>query len=878
MRLSNTKHKSSYLRFNKFIITSCLFLGLGLYLGWKKIPESINAHYHLLSSSEFFPSLIQSNDLGTISLNINFENFQKIQNKRNEAVKNGLLDSNSSDFVGAKIIYKDKSLPCKVRLKGDFSDHWDSSKWSFRIYLKGDNQVMGMRKFSIQNPVTRFNTNEWLFHKTLKKEGLIGLRYEFMNIILNGKKMGIYAVEELFSKELIESNNRRQGVILGFDDELIFKKYAHGVRNINEKTIFETLPLKIRDESKTLENQHLKLQSESAEYLIKSIQNRKLSGDQVFSAEKLGKFLAVCKFWRAEHNFQVNNINFFYDAVTSKLEPIGFDGCCNSSEATPYSYFSNDVPSHSFWVSHVLKSPEVAFHYINSLSKLSKKSYINSLKKEFYKSEIVFRRLLTKDLILRSSSTIFKNFTSLLFCDPWKILNDRGTLIRKELDEKNIISSDIEMLDARNSYKITLNNRLNQPVEIIGFRSFQKKFSTSDLMPEFNKNLILFGSNDSIILPLDKSFDENLSTIVNFEIPISELNNSKLFVFTRILGLESPPLEIEINTPDNIKKNDLPFLKHNKDNFLSLPFVAKISKNEYSIPTGTYSIESDFFIPSKYSLFISPGVTLLFSDSTALICRGTIHALGNNSSPITFSSISSSWGGILINESSKKNVFKHCIFKNIGGIGTASNPFGTIKSGWNMTGGVNLYRADSTFTYCQFIDLNTEDGLNIIDSKFELNDSNFSNLISDGFDGDFVDGIIQNCKFENIKGDGVDFSGSKSLIKDCNFQNILDKAISIGENSKVTVNKCFIENVSFGVVAKDSSHARVTEIKIHNAQIAAFSVFQKKQTFGPAEMYVNNFDVHDSKKIHFVQNNNKLRINGEIAPYSIVDVDKLYNR
>ncbi|NJM95793.1 MAG: hypothetical protein HC792_06715 [Acaryochloridaceae cyanobacterium CSU_5_19] len=39
------------------------------------------------------------------------------------------------------------------------------------------------------------------------REGLPALRYEFVNVIQNGKDMGIYALEEHFEKRLIEAQS-----------------------------------------------------------------------------------------------------------------------------------------------------------------------------------------------------------------------------------------------------------------------------------------------------------------------------------------------------------------------------------------------------------------------------------------------------------------------------------------------------------------------------------------------------------------------------------------------------------------------------------------------------------------------------------------------
>ena len=135
----------------------------------KKSTSLIKAHYNLVIHSELISSLWEKNDLETIHLSINFKNYQKISRKRVEAIKVGKLESTSKDFVKAKISHNNDSMDCEIRLKGDLSDHWEGSKWSFRVNMKKENKLFGMSRFSLQDPITRLNTNEWLFLKTLKK-------------------------------------------------------------------------------------------------------------------------------------------------------------------------------------------------------------------------------------------------------------------------------------------------------------------------------------------------------------------------------------------------------------------------------------------------------------------------------------------------------------------------------------------------------------------------------------------------------------------------------------------------------------------------------------------------------------------------------------
>ena len=122
------------------------------------------------TQSEFIPSIGEKNDLRTISLDISFKDLKKIQHKRAEAVKNERLVASNDDYVKALITEANQAQTCEVRLKGDLPDHWSTSKWSLRVKMKGDRLVSGMSRFSLQNPVTRNHTYEWLFWKISKKK------------------------------------------------------------------------------------------------------------------------------------------------------------------------------------------------------------------------------------------------------------------------------------------------------------------------------------------------------------------------------------------------------------------------------------------------------------------------------------------------------------------------------------------------------------------------------------------------------------------------------------------------------------------------------------------------------------------------------------
>ena len=69
--------------------------------------------------------------------------------------------------MNAIIEHNDQKYDIKIKLKGLYLDHLKGDKWSFRIHIKGDDHLFGMRRFSIQHPRTRNYESEILFFETL---------------------------------------------------------------------------------------------------------------------------------------------------------------------------------------------------------------------------------------------------------------------------------------------------------------------------------------------------------------------------------------------------------------------------------------------------------------------------------------------------------------------------------------------------------------------------------------------------------------------------------------------------------------------------------------------------------------------------------------
>ena len=226
-----------------------------------------------------------------MSIDIKQKYFEKIQKKRIEALDRGFLESNDSDYVPAKVNIDGNTYETKIRLKGDLTDHFDSEKWSFRVHVKNQNAIWGMRKFSIQDPYTRENLWNWAWLEHARQEGLMSPRSFFTNVILNGKNMGTYNFEEFFSKELIEFNNRREGLILKFDEK---NHWDHHIeKNSNRYSGYSNAKIILRQMNNIKQNPSLITQAKTAKSLLEGFQSGQLPITDVFDVKLFAKYFAM---------------------------------------------------------------------------------------------------------------------------------------------------------------------------------------------------------------------------------------------------------------------------------------------------------------------------------------------------------------------------------------------------------------------------------------------------------------------------------------------------------------------------------------------------------------------------------------------------------
>ena len=149
-----------------------------------------------------------------------------------------------------------------------------------------------------------------------------------------------------------------------------------------------------------------------------------------------------------------------------------------------------------------------------------------------------------------------------------------------------------------------------------------------------------------------------------------------------------------------------------------------------------------------------------------------------------------------------------------------------------------------------------EDSVNIIRSSGYINKLKITNSFSDGADFDFSKLEIKNITVENSGNDCADFSYGNYTVSNATFINCGDKAVSVGEKSKLKLKDFKINKTSYGIVSKDSSNVSVVNGQIENNQNFCLGSYNKKQEFNGG--YLEYINISCDNKILYSDLNSKL--------------------
>ncbi|MCA9554840.1 MAG: CotH kinase family protein [Myxococcales bacterium] len=772
-------------------------------------------------------------------IDMKFDDLQKLQYKRQTALDQSVLFADAEDFVPATLTVNGQRSKVKIRLKGDTVAHLSGKKWSFRVKVKGKNTVMGMKQFSLHHPRTRNYVFEWLSHRLMKREGILGLNYEFVEVSLNGESLGVYALEEHFEKRLLERQERREGPIIRFSEDLFWRDTANvrwrfeGAEPAGSGS-FESSPVDGFKVEAMRTSPKLWPQYVSAVQMLEGFRRGELSASEVFDVDRLARFFALSDVLGGFHGTVWHNSRFYYNPLTARLEPVAFDANAGR-ELVALSALGHYTESKD---GHVITSSErywrrlfeddlFVARYVENLERFSQRSFL-----EQFITEV------GPDLD-KAMATLWREFPDYRFePEVWFRNQDYA---RAVLTPYSALHAYLGQ-SADGVVQVQLTNLQGLPLQIETLSN--------------GKGVVFRPVNPTVLRGKQPgSLVEKVS--VPFAGEIQPEPTAKWTVTYRILGssrtMTSDMAPYPLGVADGFGED---FMRRPPNPEL-FPFlvVDEVDKQIRIVP-GTHTVDQDMILPPGYEVMAGPGTSIDLVKQALILSRSPVNFIGVEGSPVRFHTSDGTGMGLTVLAGGRPSEVRYTVFE---GLNAPSRP------GWTLTGAVTFYESPLKMSYSISTANRSEDAINFVRTKFEMDHMLVEKTTSDAFDADFCQGTISDSTFKACGNDCVDVSGSLIQLIDLTVDGSGDKAVSAGEASTVSAKRVVLRNVKLGLVAKDRSELTVEGADIQGAEYYV-GAFQKKPEFGAGHVSVTYLKGENMGKL-MLQPGSTASVNGEdMAP------------
>ena len=350
---------------------------------------------------------------------------------------NDQIKNNEARYVKAELDVflnnETKKLSGKIRKKGDRRLHFeDFNSMSYRVNLSGDDVFLGMEEFSIQKPIIRNYSWEYLANNVIKSENILALKQGPIFLSFNGDNRGLYSYEEVPSKITLERQRRKDGPIFGLDEEL-GTTLPDVVFDVYDQTSW--VNNSIHNYSLSVLNKYILLLKKND---VTKINNMLYEN---FDIEKWAKYFALIDIFGTYHGSIPKSVKFYFNPVTGKFEPLAFDlhygaGNFDNFILLDLIMFEDDANciwlcEHSDFYLSFLNNETFLKYYLKFLDDYATGSFFNKIKSIYdqrfkYVDNEFYSRLMPSDNIF------YRGFLPYFF--KIELINKRIELINKRMN------------------------------------------------------------------------------------------------------------------------------------------------------------------------------------------------------------------------------------------------------------------------------------------------------------------------------------------------------------------------------------------------------------------------------------------------------------
>lgn len=743
-----------------------------------------------------------------LDISMKHMNYMKLAYLRARAWEYGkVMEETKAEYVAASIDHEGQSYRAKVRLKGFWLDHLQQDKWSLRVKLRDDRALLGMSRFSIQAPYTRNYIHEWLYQRALASQGLMALNYRFVKVRLNGRDLGIFAMEEHFDNVTCTRNERPEG--------FFFKPLASDVM--------------VYQEEKLLADPKTRDQVQSLRTAYQNLLDGNLEAHRLFNAKLTARHLAVSELFAAGHSHILGNLVCYFNPATLLAEPVGYDANAGHRLRTVENLSVGAARQKNVVLRRLFDDPAISERYVAELGRLST-DWI--------------RRLLRSigPELQENLAIIYSNYPGFYFDTAY--LKDNLRVITQALDGSEALRS-LTYRHANGAMVVSGYLRSVLPMEVLGAYAGDQPLARPEEV--------------AVVAPGPSThFELKLACAGDPAAAARPKPTGTVRLWYRLLGKADSRWEAVMVPSPQDDRSLSQYIAESEQHLRTLPFVAIDERNrQVTIAAGVHVLDRTLVIPQQYRLRCAGGVTLDLTHGAMILSLGPVHLTGTPETPIVVTSSDATGQGFVVMDAVDRSVLENVVFEK---------QHSAHVGAWRPNGAVFFYQSPVTMDDCIVREMAAEDGLNIVRSDFEVTNCLFDRCDSDALDVDFGTGVIRNSAFLRCGNDAIDVSGSHVTVEQLVVDQAGDKGLSAGEHSEMKASRVDVRNSNIAVASKDLSTVNLTDSRVEGCQYG-LAVYQKKPEFGPGRLRATRVDIVGTQTAHAVEAGATLNVDSRtIAP------------
>jgi hypothetical protein len=389
-------------------------------------------------------ALFRRSDLPTLHVDLQFEDYQLLIDKRAEAQRLGANIASDQDYVPAAIDHAGATVDVQIRLLEGAASGLSGETWPFEVIVQGNGTVLDLRRFTLTLADTKA-LSTWGYLETLRRADLLSPRYHLVRLLVNGTSKGVYAMEEYPSTELLAAQERPGGEIAYFETTAYWEVYTHlgdapsgsGFQYAQGSIDCTVLPAHPNNDGDTADAAIPSQSCVEAFQTLRALQEGDISPSDALDVDKMGSFLALTALWQGTSELDWRTLRLAYIPSTNRFEPIGRG--IHPTPITPLPSCFTDAP-------------EIQTAYARALAQYSLPHYLVQLQADLKDGMEALQLALGTEM----------GYMEL----PWPALHARQARMRRQINPSRTLFAAIESDDS--ALVLRLSNTQPFPVEIVG--------------------------------------------------------------------------------------------------------------------------------------------------------------------------------------------------------------------------------------------------------------------------------------------------------------------------------------------------------------------------------------------------------------------------